>query len=661
MGKVSDWIRSLLLIALVVVLAVMGGIRLMKLQIVQGASYLEMSERTYSGTQLVQAARGEIYDTNGKSLIVNEVGYNVVVEKAFLRTGTENEIMLRVAKLLSEHGEEWIDSLPITKGEPYAFLPESASDISKLKQNLNLNVYATVDNCMNSLVEKYDLESYTPQERRIIAGIRYEMLLMDFSISNRYTLAEDVSIEAVSALREHTFDLRGIDIVEDAVRVYSQGDIAPHLLGVVGNIDADEYAKNKDKGYRLNDVIGKFGIELGMEEYLRGTDGTRTITQSTNGEVISTKVTDPAIPGNSIKLTIDSDLQRQLQKDMETHIEMLRAQDEGKDGQLVKGGSIVVLDVRTGGVLASVNYPSYDLNDYLDNYYDVLTAEGNPTFNRAFNGLYRPGSTFKTVTAIAALQQGTIDSHSTVHCTGSYTYFPTQKFACTAWHGTTDVVNSIRKSCNIFFYDAGRRTGIDAIQKLSYKFGLGIDLDMEIPNKEGYVSGPDTSEALDKDWYPADVVQAAIGQLDTTVSPLQMAVQAMTIANRGTLVKPHIVESIYDYNMETLVESKNRVELSTMKDSDAFYDLVIEGMVLCSKDNYGGLGPDGQNLYTHLGFDVAIKTGTPQVATDLFNSAIIGFAPADNPQIAFAILLEEGERARYLAGNICDAYFGAKD
>ncbi len=661
MGKVSDWIRSLLLIALVVVLAVMGGIRLMKLQIVQGASYLEMSERTYSGTQLVQAARGEIYDTNGKSLIVNEVGYNVVVEKAFLRTGTENEIMLRVAKLLSEHGEEWIDSLPITKGEPYAFLPESASDISKLKQNLNLNVYATVDNCMNSLVEKYDLESYTSEEQRIIAGIRYEMLLMDFSISNRYTLAEDVSIEAVSALREHTFDLRGIDIVEDAIRVYSQGDIAPHLLGVVGNIDAVEYAKNKGKGYRLNDVIGKFGIELGMEEYLRGTDGTRTITQSTNGEVISTKVTDPAIPGNSIKLTIDSDLQRQLQKDMETHIEMLRAQEEGKDGQLVKGGSIVVLDVRTGGVLASVNYPSYDLNDYLDNYYDVLTAEGNPTFNRAFNGLYRPGSTYKTVTAIAALQQGTIDSHSTVHCTGSYTYFPTQKFGCTAWHGTTDVVNSIRKSCNIFFYDAGRRTGIDAIQKLSYKFGLGIDLGMEIPNKEGYVSGPDTSEALDKDWYPADVVQAAIGQLDTTVSPLQMAVQAMTIANHGTLVQPHIVESIYDYNMETLVERKNRVELSTMKDSDAFYDLVIEGMVLCSKDNYGGLGPDGQNLYTHLGFDVAIKTGTPQVATDLFNSAIIGFAPADNPQIAFAILLEEGERARYLAGNICDAYFGAKD
>lgn len=661
MGKVSDWIRSLLLIALVVVLAVMGGIRLMKLQIVQGASYLEMSERTYSGTQLVQAARGEIYDTNGKSLIVNEVGYNVVVEKAFLRTGTENEIMLRVAKLLSEHGEEWIDSLPITKGEPYAFLPESASDISKLKQNLNLNVYATVDNCMNSLVEKYDLESYTSEEQRIIAGIRYEMLLMDFSISNRYTLAEDVSIEAVSALREHTFDLRGIDIVEDAIRVYSQGDIAPHLLGVVGNIDAVEYAKNKGKGYRLNDVIGKFGIELGMEEYLRGTDGTRTITQSTNGEVISTKVTDPAIPGNSIKLTIDSDLQRQLQKDMETHIEMLRAQEEGKDGQLVKGGSIVVLDVRTGGVLASVNYPSYDLNDYLDNYYDVLTAEGNPTFNRAFNGLYRPGSTYKTVTAIAALQQGTIDSHSTVHCTGSYTYFPTQKFACTAWHGTTDVVNSIRKSCNIFFYDAGRRTGIDAIQKLSYKFGLGIDLGMEIPNKEGYVSGPDTSEALDKDWYPADVVQAAIGQLDTTVSPLQMAVQAMTIANHGTLVQPHIVKGIYDYNMETLVERKNRVELSTMKDSDAFYDLVIEGMVLCSKDNYGGLGPDGQNLYTHLGFDVAIKTGTPQVATDLFNSAIIGFAPADNPQIAFAILLEEGERARYLAGNICDAYFGAKD
>lgn len=657
MSKLSDWLRTIALIVAVAVLVWLCTIRLMKLQIVQGEEYLQLSERTYSGSQIVSAARGEIYDRNGNPLIVNEVGYNVVVEKSFLPAGRENEILLKVAEILTANNEGWNDSLPVSKEAPYAFTEGAEREIAALKENLNLNVYATVDNCMDALVEKYGLESYSVTEQRILAGIRYEMLLRDFSVNNRFTLAEDISIESVAKIKERSFDLLGVDIAEEAIRKYVQGDIAPHLLGVVGAISADEYEELKEQGYRLNDIVGKFGIEYGMESTLRGTDGLRTIVQNKDGEVISEEISEPFIPGNSIKLTLDMELQRTLQDALEQHVKALQAQEPGKDGQKCKGGAIVVLDVKTGGVLASVNYPSYNLNDYLDDYNKVLTAEGNPTFNRAFNGQYRPGSTFKTVTAIAALQAGAIDASTTVYCTGVYNYYPTQPFTCTAAHGTVDVVQAIRKSCNTFFYEAGRRTGIAAIYNLAPKFGLGIDLGLEVSNATGRISSPATSELLNKEWYPADVVQASIGQLDTVVSPLQMAVQAMTIANRGTLIQPHLVEGVYDYNLDNLIERNGREELSQIENADDYFDLVIEGMILASKDSYGGAAPNGSNYYADLGFDVAVKTGTPQVSTEVFNGAIIGFAPANDPEIAFAVMLEEGGAARHMASAIVHAYF----
>lgn len=658
MRKIFDRIRAIFLVIIVLTAMALCGVRLMKLQIVQGKEYLEKSKATTLGSQTIKAARGEIVDSQGKAIVRNKVGFNVIVEKAFFPSDAaqQNDILLRVARLLEKDGLGWEESIPITRTQPYTYLEGREKDISVMldDDHLRLAVYATAQDCIDELITKYKIsDAYTEEEKRIIAGIRYEMLLRDFSVSNRYTFAQDIPMDTVAKLKELSYNFPGVDIVEEAIRVYEQGTILPHAIGTIGPIYAEEYAELKQQGYGLNDVIGKSGIEKAMEQYLRGSDGTREISIS-NGEVTSIQDTVEAIPGKTVQLTVDSAFQSKVQDILAEHISWLQDQDKGNEAT---AGSIAVLDVKTGAVRALVNYPNYDINDLIANYTEVLNRENSPLLNRAIDGLYRPGSTFKTVTATAALNEGIMTGDDTVYCNQIYTFYKDSQPRCLGRHGDTGVVKALQVSCNIYFYDVGRRTGIDLIRSYAQQYGLAQNLGLEIGGSTGYLAGPETFERFKMDWTPGQVLMASIGQSETAVTPLQMAVQAATIANRGVRYKPYLVDSIHTYNMEETLQATQPEVVSAINVKNAeMFDLIEEGMVMASKSL--AARHTGNVSLTDLPYPVAIKTGTPETSTDKDNSAFIGYYPVGDPEIAFACMVEGGEYTKNMIRKIIDAYYG---
>lgn len=672
MSKISSFIRSIVLASIVVIASFMCGIRLLQTQLVDGARYLEMTQSIAVAEQEIDAARGQIVDTNGKVLNTNKITYNINLQKSSLVSGTENEIIYRVLTVLGKNGEKWNESLPITKTAPYSFLSDREYSIRTLKSRLDVGSYATVENCIYQLYKTYNIdEKYSEQMRRYIAGVRYEMTLKDFSFKNKFVLASDISENTVLELKELSYLLNGVDITESWERQYVDGSLAPHIRGTVGAISAEDYERLEDSGYTLNDIIGTGGVELALESVLRGTRGVRSITRGSDGMEISDEVTLEPIAGRSVMLTIDSDFQRLVQDLMKYHIQYLNSPyytekyDAALRGKGCKSGACVVLDVKTGGVLASVSYPDYDINDYLKDYERVINLENSPVFNRALNGVYRPGSTFKTITATAGLAEGAITPASTIFCGGVYTYYGSGfRPTCLGSHGSIDVRTALMHSCNIFFYETARRLGIDRMAEWAGKFGVGRDLGFELGMSTGQMSSLELFDEMGYHWDEGNIVQVGIGQCETLMTPMHLAVQAMTIANKGVRYEPHIVKSVYNYDFTEKLYDKQPVvaeDFSQYPNMSEYMTDVREGMKLVAStqvhfwiDGAGWVCPFD---YVGIGKEnVAIKTGTPQTSDTQFNSALVGFYPADNPEIAFGIILEQGEFTKVLAANIIEAY-----
>ena len=677
--RTFEILRVVITIMLVVVACVYAGIKLMKVQIVDGEMYLSLSKSSTTAEKTVYAARGEIVDRNGVAHVENEVSYNVIIEYSFFPSDyeTQNEIILAVAKILQEDGLEWIDETPITFESPYEFTDDATeSEISKIKDKLRLNSYATAGNCIDRLIENYEIsDDYTEEEKRIIAGVRYQMVLGDFSTSTDYTFITGVPIETVSKIRELMQELPGVDIAESYERVYVQGDVAPHIVGYVGPVYAEEYEELKEEGYLISDTIGKSGIEKALESVLRGTNGTNIVTVSDDGTV-EESVSEEVEPGNTVMLTIDSEFQTKVQEILDNHISYLRdgiltktdsSTGEELDFSDCEAGAIVVLDVKTGAVLAAATSPTYDINDLLEDYSSVLNADGSPLYNRAFDGLYRPGSVMKTVTATAALAEGIIDENTLFYCSRHYTYLDIV-VNCTGSHGSINVVTAIQKSCNIFFYQVIQEVGLDLFLEYEAAYGLGEDPGLEISASSGYLANPDTFAELGLEWTSGQMLQAAIGQSEVGVTPLQMAGIALTIANGGVRYKPYLVDSVWDYNMtECLYETEPEVAYVIDADYDEVFAPIIEGMILAGENTTSATyyASNETNAFLAqfstdaLPESVAIKTGTPQASnTATQNSTVIGFYPADDPEIAFAVVIENGEYTKYTVRKIIEAYYG---
>ena len=670
--------RMMLLIAAAAVIIGLYGFRLIFLQLVNGDSFTAQATNTTDYKFTVTAARGDIVDSKGERIASSTTGYNVVLNKLLMGDEDLDTMLQKIVGLLGENGENWNDSLLI--GQPdaaghYEFT--AASDnaaeqkaLAAMKDNLGLQQYATADDVMEKLVEDYDLADFSLYWQRVLSGIHYEMQLQAFSNVNNFVMAENVSEATVATIKENSLSLPGVEIVETSTRSYEQGTVLPHVLGRVGKITAEKWKVTdengqvtyplKEKGYNMNDIIGISGLESAYEDELRGKDGVETITRNSDGVIVNTALTTVPEPGHTVQLTIDSEFQKAVDQALAKNVEWIR--NTYADSKQANAGAVVVIDVKTGGVLAASNYPSFDQNLYAAQYNEYSADENMPLFNRALQGLYTPGSTYKPSVAVAGLDTGLLNRNSTVNCTHIYTYYKDYRPRC-AQHGhgngPIDVVNAIKWSCNIFFYDVGRRLTSDVYDAYAYKLGLGQRTGVEVSEALGHLTTKNDSnytESLD--------IQAAIGQGNTAVTPIQLATYAATLANRGTRYRTHFVKAILDSNTgKTLQETQPEV-MDVVEDKGETFDLVREGMK--------GVA---QTIPALAGYPytVACKTGSPQRSEGYYvgstykhytNAAMIAYGPAEDPEIAIGVVVEyggAGARTGQLVADIFNAYYAMKD
>ncbi len=616
-------------------------------------------------TVSVPAVRGEILDRNGYPLVTNKQVNKIIFNYlAFPTDYTErNKIIIELIRMFDKNGVEWNDELPIkiTKGNKLIFDNEKENEVSYLKSEafLDLNYYASVDNCFTALSEKYKLESYSLRDARDIASVYYSMVKDGFNTGRNYEFATDVSNELVSAIKERSDYFTGVDVQVTSEREYYDGTLAPHILGIVANVSEEEYESKKEEGYTINDVIGKSGIESAMESYLRGTNGEKAITTDADGNKTEEYTLKP-VQGDTVILTISRDLQKVTQDALARGIAKL--QDSTKRSYRLSG-SVVVMDTNSNEVLAMASYPTYDNSTYQDNYDKLVRDERKPLWNRALRSTYTPGSTIKPAVAMAGLEEGVISGDTGVVCTGIYRHYKDYQPGCTDVHGYQNVIRALFNSCNIFFYETSRLLGIEKLNNYFAMFGLGEPTGIELTESEGTVDSVEHRNQTGVQWTPGLTIQAGIGHGDNQFTPVQLCAYASTIANRGTRYKTHLIKSIKSADLsETVMENSAQI-LSKANFSDKNWDLVHQGMLLVGTQSYA--------RFNNVPCKVAAKTGTTTVAKrvggsmiETYNGFIITFAPYEKPEIAICVAVEgagSGGSTAPIASEIMEHYFAEKD
>lgn len=653
------------IIALSLVLTVFTGV-LFKIQVIDGEKYAAAGSSIKVKTVKVEGARGDILDRNGSPLITNRQGNSIIFDYSFFPSAKEqskrNTIIGALIDMFERSGLEWIDSLPIVMsadGKSYVFAPDREKDIDELRTEiLDLQNYATAQNCMDALIEKYELEAFDPVRARKIASVCYGMRRILFSVSAPYTFADDVPTEVVALIKENSAFFLGVDVDIVSYREYTDGTLMPHILGRVGLISAEEYNEKKEEGesYALNAVIGKEGIESAMEKYLRGARGVKTVSTDADGNVTTDFTIDPE-QGNTVVLTIDKNLQAVAKDALSNGLEELR-----EDSMVDPAGAIVIQDVNNGEILSSYSYPSYDVSTFSQDYNELREATNSPLWNRALMSTYSPGSTFKPCTAIAALEEGIITTETYFKCTRIHNYL-NHKFQCLQPHDhlTMNVVSAINESCNIFFYNVAENTDIQTINKYATLLGLGQKTGVELPETSGRLDDPEYRASINQEWMPGFTLQNAIGNGGSMFSPVQLVNYCSTIANGGTRFRPHFVKTVKtsDYDA-TVIESEAEVVLETGI-SESTLNTVRRGMELVGSIGYC------KYAFAHLPVKAAAKTGTSQVDRKINgvtvttnNGFLITYAPVENPQIAICIAAEgagSGSELAPIAAKVYDYYF----
>ena len=671
--------RMRVLVAAACILMLLYGLRLIFLQLVNGDDFKSQATNTTDYKFTVTAARGDIVDSRGERIATSVTSYNVVLNKLLMGDEDLDGMLQKIVELLRANGESWNDTLLISQPDAagnYTFTAEEGSTrdqkaLAAMKDNLGLQQYATANDVMEKLVEDYDLASFPLSWQRTLGGIHYEMQLQAFSNVNNFIMAENVSEATVATIKEHSLSLPGVEIVETSTRSYEQSAVLPHVLGRVGKITAEKWKVTdengqttyplREKGYNMNDIIGISGLESAYEDELRGKDGVETITRNSDGVIVDTALTTVPEPGHTVQLTIDNRFQKAVDKALASNIEMINRTYNANSTKAAAGAAVVV-DVKTGAVLAASNYPSFDQNLYATQYSEYSADESLPLFNRALQGLYTPGSTFKPAVVIAALDTGLINRYSTVNCTRVYTYYKDYRPKCTQHghgNGPIDVVNAIKWSCNVFFYDVGRRLTSDVYDAYAYKLGLGQRTGVEVSEATGHLTTKNDSnymESLD--------IQAAIGQGNTVVTPVQLATYAATIANRGTRYRTHFVKAILDSNTGEVLQETQPEVMDVIEDKGETFDLIQQGMIGVSQTI---------SALANYPYTIACKTGTPQRSEGYYsgssyrhytNTMMIAYGPTEDAQIAIGIVVEYGgggARAGNLVADIFNAYFAMQD
>lgn len=659
--------RCLFVVTVLILITITYILRLIDWQIINGQKYLELANKNNIFTVKTEPLRGEILDANGVPFVQNVLQYNVVLDRFAINREKENDIIESLVKLFKRENEEFVDDLPIKideKTKQYVFLEDKDEEVKILKgkTRLNLNSYASAKDCVEKICEKFN---YTNNEdaalKRDIASVKYGMLSKGYyqAMNTSYTFAKDVSTKMLSLICEKYQGVAGIRISTSSRRELVNADVMPHIIGTSGKMSLEQYEqlKNNNDNYTIEDIVGKSGIELSMEEYLRGKKGEKKLEISKNGELLDAFETISPEPGKTIFLTIDSNLQKVANASLEKYVKM--AHNTAGD---CKAGAVVVLDVRDFSVLAMSTYPGYDAEKFLKDksYYEAVSNDKTiPLFNRAINGTFPAGSTFKPLVAMSALESGTMTDKDTVTCRGIY-YYPGANFTnkCLGHHGAVPLRSAMARSCNVYFSEAGRRAGIDNINKYCKNFGLGVKTGIELPESLGVIAGPEHSKAIGSIWNGPVVIKAAIGQADNLFTPLQMATYTATIANGGHRYNVHLVKKVTDYKRENVILENKLTSPKLIVESG-----ISENNLNIVKDAMRAVVTSGTaSMFSGYFVPVAAKTGTAQ-CTGSDHTLFICFAPYDNPQIAIAVVIEHGAKgfaSKGVAKDVLDFYFARR-
>ncbi len=569
--------RTRLFIFAVIIVFISLFSRLAYLQIFNYNYYSERAEKNRLRILPITAPRGEIYDKNGRQLVTNRPGFTVSLVD--LGSGYSEETIAELTKLLDMEEKE--------------------------------------------IQKKIDSQSY----RRYLP-VRLKM---------------DVDIETVSKIAEHRLDLPGAVIEVQPIRNYVYANFAAHILGYMGEgTVADriiDFWNETGYLYQKGELVGQAGLEMVWEPYLKGEDGGLQVEVNSTGQAIREFERVEPKPGSNLFLTLDASLQLVVEEILQ---EAVTQQLEENNFYAGEAGA-VVLDPNSGRILSMVSIPSYDPNTFRVDYTQLLQSAGRPLLNKTTEEHYPVGSVFKMVTGVAGLEKGIVSLNERLYCGGTVTRFGATKscFRGTA-HGLLNIVEAIRKSCNIFFYELGLRVGIDDLAYYAREFGFGEPTGLKdiFGEKSGIVASREFKEQLSGEpWYPAETMDAAIGQSFHSITLLQLANYVAMIANGGIHYRPFLVDRIVDCEGNVLMVAEPEV-MHRMEASDSTWKIIREGMQLAALP--GGTA----SRLADLPVRVAGKTGSAQVAgrgSDIpTHSFFVGYAPAENPEVALVVFIKHG-------------------
>ena len=649
--------RFIAMVIIFVCLTAVFVFTLAKNQLIDGKTETASNTASVETTE-VKATRGQIFDRNGNVIVGNRQGNDVVFNAAefpeYSKQEERNKLIKSLIDLFETNNVEWNDDMPIVldANGNYQFAEDREKDIETMKSRdiLRLNKYATADDCMNELIDRYKLEGYSKSDARKIASVCYEMKINNFNSANPYTFATDVSDLVASVIKENSGFYKGVDVQIVNYREYTDGTLAPHIIGVTGVISAEEYAELKNDGYGMDDIVGKTGIEQLYEKQLKGKNGKKIVTTALDGT--QTIVTEGLENGDNVFLTLDAGLQKVTQDALADKINSLDSANKG-------GGAAVVMNCKTGEVLAIATYPSYDLNSYYKDYDKLVKDANSPLFNRALLSTYAPGSTAKVSTAIGILEEGVADENSTIECTGTYKY----GLVCNnnPDKTTIDIRTAIQDSCNIYFYHfGGELLGIEKMNIYREMLGLGQPTGIELYENTGVLDSPSYRASLGQKWQTGFSLQSAIGQAGNLFTPLQLCNYVSTIANGGTRYSAHLIKSVYSADNSTLIEEKKPEVVCETGFKKENVQIIKEGMRRVATVTLNGKFDDSV-------VEVACKTGTSTLEKTIngkkgiyTNGFLITFAPYNDPEICVALAVEgaySGGSLAPIASSIYNYYY----
>ena len=656
-------------------------VQLFNLQIVHGAKYREESNTRLTRESTLEADRGEILDRSGNVLVSSSQKFNLELYKSKIDTNSLNESILKIIQVLEKYNVSCTDDFPI-KIEPFEY-KISDTELVSWKKNNDIEENATAEDAFYKFKEKYKIANEDIVEVRKIIALRYAIAKEGYSSTKALTIAKDIPREAIAEFSERGDEFPGINIVVQPVRLYKEGTLASHILGYASKIGSDEYQQKKDE-YDQNDLIGKTGIEGLFEKYLKGKKGTKQIDMAVDGTITAEVVEQEAVAGSNVVLTIDSKLQKITEEALKENIEKIKNGGFGKSYD-AKGGSCVVMNVKTGEVLAMASYPDYNPQSFAngissEEWKSYNENKSYPLINKTIQSAYEPGSIFKMVTAIAGLESGNITLSERINDTGVYKKYGAE-WKCWYYtdyhtgHGYLNVIGAIQKSCNFFFYETADRMGIDTLDKYAKYFGLGTKTGIELPSEvSGTLASKNYAKSIKASWNPGDTINAAIGQGYNKFTPLQMAKYISMVANGGKKIDVSIVKTIQ--NADGTEVSKEEIDkfvsekLGGSKNSDdeninlnsQYVNAVKEGMRSVTSGEAG----TAYARFKNFNISVGGKTGSAEAGKDangkdIVNAWFAAFAPYEDPEIAVVIMVENGGHGNYTAEavrNIMAEYFG---